>query len=136
MALVLAAALIVGALAGGQETASEAAVRLTQQRAAALMAGDGAALADVTVPGSAAARADRVALLAATPARPWPGAPEGASAWDVDVVAEEIVPCEAHLTCVTVRTVTSWGGIRGAGRRVVLVLEPEPWRVLRVSDAG
>lgn len=131
-ALLLAAGVIVLTLVSAQESPAEAAVRLTRERAQALLSRDAAALAEVTVPGSAAALADRAALGALS--RPLSAADAGT--WELDVAAEAVVPCEEPAACVLVRMVTSSGGTRGEVRRVVLVLEPEPWRVREVSEPG
>ncbi len=132
-ALGLAAAVIALTLVLGPETAAHAAVRLTRERAQALVAGDAAALAAVTVPGSVAARADHAAL-AERASVPEVGGDSGS--WDLDVAAEGTRTCGAAYRCVTVRTVTVHDGVRSAPRRVVLVLEREPWRVLEVRLAG
>ncbi|WP_372595597.1 hypothetical protein [Actinotalea sp.] len=118
-----------GAVRGG-ETATEAAVRLSRQHAAALVSADRSGLAAVTVPGSPAARADE-ALVSGE---------EGSEAvdWDLEVTAEGEVACgdgSAGQVCVQVRTVTVRDGVAGTGRRVVLVLEPGPWRVAEVRSA-
>ena len=39
---------------------------------------------------------------------------------------------ESGTVCVQVRTVTVYDGVAGLPRRVVLVLEPGPWRVAEV----
>lgn len=132
--LALAAGMIAIVLVNGPETADQAAVRLTRVRAQALVSGDAAALAVVTVPGSAAALADRAALAELTPGA---SATDGrAASWELDVVAEGATTCGAPYRCVTVRTITVHDGVRSSPRRVVLVLEREPWRVREVRAAG
>ncbi len=131
----LGGAAVAVAVVGRDESVSRAAVRLTRERAAALALGDAEALARVTVPGSPAARADALALTAAA------GDAAGRldaepSAWTIAVVPEATVPCDGAGTCVRVRTVTSWGGVAGEPRTVVLVLAADPWRVREVRTAG
>ncbi len=140
-ALALAAAVIVAVLiegqglgqpVEGQETAAQAAVRLTRERAAALVSGDDVALAAVTVPGSPAARADIVALAGSGTS----SAGDRAADWDLEVEVEGTAACGASQRCVGVRTVTTRDGVSDAARRVVLVLVPKPWRVVEVRPAG
>ena len=175
---VLAVAGVVGlggtlvVLSAGAESPAQAAVRLSRERAAAMVAGDAVALAAVTVPESPAARADVAAMRTRSgagdvgptaPGEPRAsasanrGAPEGRD-WDLEVVAEGEVSCatsgtvlampsevarqpdvsgtsgsrESGTVCVQVRTVTVYDGVAGLPRRVVLVLEPGPWRVAEV----
>lgn len=123
-----------------------AAIRLTVRRAEALGARDAVALASVTVPGSAAARAD--AGLAATL---WRQAPSGGGAAVAEVHLVSITdpragrPCQARVLVRSRAQVSTAGGAgelsaapgTGAVADVVLVLErgPAGWRVSAVEPA-
>jgi hypothetical protein len=102
--------------------AKAAAVRLTEQRVAALAAGAPERLADLTEPGSPAATAD--AGLVPAPVRL-----DSVSVQAGDPVSDG---CPADLVCVPVRTRTTVAG-EDATTSVTLGLRPGSWRVVEVS---
>ena len=132
---VLAVALAAGGVAAvalGRESAADAAVRLTKERAAALVTADTDALVAVTVPGSAAARVDAATAEQVEIVAGARGPGRAPVSWEIEAVAEGVVPCESEHTCVAVRTITTSDGVQQSPRRVVLVLEEGPWRVAEV----
>jgi hypothetical protein len=124
VAVTVAVAVVDLARPSETRAAKEAAVRLTEQRVAALAAGAPERLVDLTEPGSPAAAAD--AGLVAAPVQL-----DSVSVQAGDPVTDG---CPADLVCVPVRTQTTVAG-EDVSTSVTLGLRPGSWRVVQVSPA-
>lgn len=118
-----------------REDPRTAAVRLTTERARALITGDAAALAAVTVPGSPAARQDRLTALRLGRGEPAAGAALRMVVGTVDLVPRPAARPAGTRVRIAAYVTTGDPATAPAPAGVVVVLRPGPggWRVSAVE---